>query len=147
MEREQGMKKLGNDAPVLVVGAGIMGSGIAQVAALAGHHVWLHDTREGAAAAAREKLAATFDSLVAKGRLEPAAAQAALTHIVPVAALEQARDARLVVEAIVEDLATKRALFAALEDIVAPDAVLASNTSSISITAIAGGLGATMSSR
>lgn len=133
-------KKLGTDAPVLVVGAGIMGAGIAQVAALAGHLVWLHDAREGAAAAARDKLAATFDGLVAKGRLEAAAAQAALARVVPVAALAEAADARVVVEAIVEDLAAKRALFAALEDLLAPDAVLASNTSSISITAIAGGL-------
>jgi 3-hydroxybutyryl-CoA dehydrogenase len=134
------MKPLGTDAPVLVVGAGIMGSGIAQVAALAGHLVWLHDARAGAAAAARDKLAGTFDGLVAKGRLEAATAQAALARIVPVAALDEARAARLVVEAIVEDLAAKRALFAALEDLLAPDAVLASNTSSISITAIAGGL-------
>jgi 3-hydroxybutyryl-CoA dehydrogenase len=134
------MKPLGTDAPVLVVGAGIMGSGIAQVAALAGHLVWLHDARAGAAAAARDKLAAAFDGLVAKGRLEAASAQAALARLVPVSALDEAKAARLVVEAIVEDLAAKRALFAALEDLLAPDAVLASNTSSISITAIAGGL-------
>jgi hypothetical protein len=63
------MNTLAN-APVLVVGAGIMGAGIAQVAAQAGHAVMLHDTREGAAAAARARLGATLDGLVAKGKLE-----------------------------------------------------------------------------
>jgi 3-hydroxybutyryl-CoA dehydrogenase len=63
---------------VLVVGAGIMGAGIVQVAALAGHPVKLFDTREGAAAQALEKLAATLKSLVDKGRLDAEAARAAM---------------------------------------------------------------------
>ncbi len=127
-------------APVLVVGAGIMGTGIAQMAAQAGHAVWLHDARAGAAAAARERLVATFDGLVAKGRLDTTAAQATLARITPVDTLAQAGGAALVVEAIVEDLAAKRALFAALEGLVGAACVLATNTSSISVTAIAGGL-------
>ncbi|MDO9073408.1 MAG: 3-hydroxyacyl-CoA dehydrogenase [Rubrivivax sp.] len=127
-------------APVLVVGAGIMGSGIAQVAAQAGHAVWLHDTREGASAAAHAKLASTFDGLVAKGRLDAAAAKATLARITPVDTLARAAAAALVVEAIVEDLGAKRALFRELEGIVNTDCVLATNTSSISVTAIAGGL-------
>ena len=57
-----------NNAPVLVVGAGIMGAGIAQVAAQAGHPVWLHDTREGAAAQAKAQLAKTLQGLVVKAR-------------------------------------------------------------------------------
>jgi 3-hydroxybutyryl-CoA dehydrogenase len=125
---------------VLVVGAGIMGAGIAQVAAQAGHAVLLMDAREGAAAAACEKLAATLDGLVAKGRLAPEQAQATLARIRPIAALAEAGDARIVVEAIVEQLETKRALFRDLEAVVAPDAILATNTSSISVTAIANGL-------
>ncbi len=123
--------------PVLVVGAGIMGAGIAQVAAQAGHRVMLFDTREGAAAESRAKLASALDALVAKGRLDAAAVAATLARIEPVATLQPAA---LVVEAIVEDLGAKRALFQQLEALVADDAVLATNTSSISVTAIARGL-------
>jgi 3-hydroxybutyryl-CoA dehydrogenase len=127
-------------APVLVVGAGIMGTGIAQVAAQAGHAVMLHDGREGAAAAARLKLSATLDGLVAKGRLTPEGAQATLARVTPVAGLGEARGARLVVEAIVENLDAKRTLFLDLEALVPADCVLATNTSSISVTALASGM-------
>jgi 3-hydroxybutyryl-CoA dehydrogenase len=125
---------------VLVVGAGIMGAGIAQVAAQAGHGVKLFDMREGAAAQARDKLQATFDGLVAKGRLQADEAAAALARVQPVASLTDARDAGLVVEAIVENLEAKRALFRDLEALLGPQAVLATNTSSISVTAITNGL-------
>ena len=127
-------------APVLVVGAGIMGAGIAQVAAQAGHPVRLFDVRDGAAADAKRKLAATLDALVAKGKLAADTAQAALARIEAVPSLDAAADAQLVVEAIVENLDAKRALFGQLEAIVGADAVLATNTSSISVTAIANGL-------
>lgn len=127
-------------APLLVVGAGIMGAGIAQVAAQAGHPVWLHDAREGAAAEAKARLARSLDALVAKGRLSAEALTQTLARITPVGALAEAAGARLVVEAIVEKLDVKRALFRELEGLVAPDCVLATNTSSISVTAIANGL-------
>ena len=127
-------------APLLVVGAGIMGTGIAQVAAQAGHRVQLFDTREGAAAQAQAKLGGTLQGLVAKGKLGSEAAAAALARITPVEALEQAGAAALVVEAIVEDLDAKRALLRQLEAIVGPGCVLATNTSSISVTALAAGL-------
>ncbi|GMV47077.1 MAG: 3-hydroxyacyl-CoA dehydrogenase [Pseudomonadota bacterium] len=129
-----------SQAPVLVVGAGIMGAGIAQVAALAGHEVMLYDTRAGAAGEARGKLVAALDAQVAKGRLGADAAAAAAARIVPVARLADGARAGLVVEAIVEDLEAKRALFRELEHLVGGHAVLATNTSSISITAIANGL-------
>ncbi len=125
---------------VLVVGAGIMGAGIAQVAAQAGHAVKLFDMREGAAREAKAKLAATLDGLVNKGKLEGAAAQAALSRIEPAARIEDAAGVALVVEAIVERLDAKRALFQQLEAIVGDRCVLATNTSSISVTAIANGL-------
>jgi 3-hydroxybutyryl-CoA dehydrogenase len=128
------------DAPVLVVGAGIMGAGIAQVAAQAGHRVLLHDTRDGAAQQAKLSLAKTLDGLVAKGKLDPTAARDALGRIEPIAALDAAKHVGLVVEAIVEKLDAKRALFAQLESIVGTGCVLATNTSSISVTAIANGL-------
>ena len=134
------MKTTLEGATVLVVGAGIMGAGIAQTVAQAGHPVLLFDLREGAAAAARARLAATFDGLVAKGRIEADAAQAALARIEVVDTLEAAAAARLVVEAIVEQLDAKRALFTQLEALLPAEAVLATNTSSISVTAIANGL-------
>jgi 3-hydroxybutyryl-CoA dehydrogenase len=127
-------------APLLVVGAGIMGAGIAQVAAQAGHPVQLFDTREGAAEQAKAKLAATLDGLVAKGRLTPEAASATLARITPIASLEQAREAALVIEAIVENLGIKRSLLQQLEGLVSERCVLASNTSSISVTALSNGL-------
>ena len=125
---------------VLVVGAGIMGAGIAQVAALAGHPVQLFDMREGAAAQSRDKLVATLATLADKGKLNAEVARAATDRIAPITALAQAKDAALVVEAIVENLDAKRSLFRELEGIVTADTVLATNTSSISVTAIANGL-------
>ncbi|RZT97738.1 3-hydroxyacyl-CoA dehydrogenase [Rivibacter subsaxonicus] len=129
-----------NGAPVLVVGAGIMGAGIAQVAAQAGHRVFLHDAREGAAAEAKARLAKSLDALVAKGKLDADSAAQTLARIEAASGLEAAVGAGLVVEAIVEQLEAKRALFRQLEAIVADDCVLATNTSSISVTAIANGL-------
>ena len=128
------------DCRTLVVGAGIMGVGIAQVAAQAGHEVLLFDAREGAAQAAKTRLASTFDGLVTKGRIDAADAQAALARIVPITALAEASDVQLAVEVIVENLDAKRGLLKQLESIVSPTCVLASNTSSISITALANGL-------
>ncbi len=125
---------------ILVVGAGIMGLGIAQVAAQAGHAVQLFDARQGAAQQAAARLGATLDGLVAKGKLAADAAEAALSRITPLAALEEAQHIDLVIEAIVEDLGAKRALFAQIESLVDAQCVLATNTSSISVTAMASGL-------
>ena len=131
---------LPREAIVAVIGAGAMGAGIAQVAALAGHPVRLFDTRMGAAESARDALGGTLASLAARGKLTQDAAQAAVARILPVDALADCVSAALVIEAIVEDLAAKRALFAELEVIVASDAILATNTSSLSVTAIAAGM-------
>ncbi len=118
-----------------------MGRGIAQVTALAGCRVLLADARPGAADEAAAAVRSTLERLVQKGRLEAAAAgtAGAALQVVPnePAAL---READLVVEAVVEDLAVKSALFAALEEQLAPSAVLATNTSSLSVTALAAGL-------
>ena len=122
---------------VLVVGAGIMGAGIAQVAAQAGHSVYLMDAREGAAQQACAKLRESLDALLAKGKFTQAQVDGILARIVAVDTFAQALDAGLVVEAIVENLDAKRALFAELESLVGAHCVLASNTSSLSITAIA----------
>ena len=101
-----------NHSRILVVGAGLMGAGIAQVAAQAGHAVTLYDNPAGAAEAAKTKLTQTLDGLVAKGKLTADAAQATLARITPADALVAAA---LVIEAIVEHLDVKRALFAELE--------------------------------
>jgi 3-hydroxybutyryl-CoA dehydrogenase len=129
-----------NKVPMLVVGAGIMGAGIAQVAAQAGHPVMLHDARDGAAQDAKAKLTKALDGLVAKGRMSAEAAGQTLERITPIGLPDNAEGVGLVVEAIVERLDVKRALFKQLEAIVSPTCVLATNTSSISVTAIANGL-------
>ena len=134
------MTKTLKGVPVLVVGAGIMGAGIAQVAAQAGHSVLLFDTRDGAAAQAKDKLAKTLEGLAARGKLSTEAVAQTLSRITAITSLEEAADVGLVVEAIVEKLDAKRVLLQQLEAIVAADCVLASNTSSISVTAIANGL-------
>lgn len=127
-------------AVVAVIGAGAMGAGIAQVAAQAGHRVRLLDARAGAAADAVRRLAQTLDALAAKGRMSADDARATAGRIVAVDAPADCAGASLVVEAIVEDLAAKRELAGALEAVVADDAILASNTSSLSITALAAGM-------
>jgi len=129
-----------NQASVLVVGAGIMGMGIAQVAAQAGHHVSVYDTRAEAAAQAKHKLADSLAALVVKGKMTADAVQALLSRITPVAQLSDAAHVSLVVEAIVENIAVKRSLFQELEGLVSEQCVLATNTSSLSVTAIANGL-------
>ncbi|MGD8840660.1 MAG: 3-hydroxyacyl-CoA dehydrogenase, partial [Gammaproteobacteria bacterium] len=93
-----------------------------------------------AAEGAREKLAATFDKLVAKGKFSDDEAKAILGRIVAIDSLDDGTDAGLVVEAVVEDLEIKRGLLRELESIVAADCLLATNTSSISVTALANGL-------
>ncbi|MEJ8840661.1 3-hydroxyacyl-CoA dehydrogenase [Ramlibacter sp. AN1133] len=127
-------------ATVLVVGAGVMGVGIAQVAAQAGHPVLLHDARPGAAQQARNALARTLDTLATRGEMAPRDASAVLGRVSVLEELARGACATLVIEAIVENLEAKRSLFHALEEIVAADAILATNTSSISVTAIARGL-------
>ncbi|MFD2251028.1 3-hydroxybutyryl-CoA dehydrogenase [Pseudochelatococcus lubricantis] len=134
------MTALPRSAPVAVVGAGAMGAGIAQVAAQAGHPVTLFDAAPGAAGKAREGILANVARQVEKGRLPEGAREDVAARLEVAPALEALGGAALVVEAIVERLEVKRQLFAGLEEIVAPDAILASNTSSLSITAIAAGL-------
>ncbi|RLM49429.1 3-hydroxyacyl-CoA dehydrogenase, partial [Halobellus sp. Atlit-31R] len=114
-----------------------MGSGIAQVAASAGHQVLLFDTRLEAADKAILEIGKVYAKLVEKGRMDAAAADEARARLTRIASLQEAAGAALVVEAIVENLDAKRALFSELEGIVGKDCILATNTSSISVTAIA----------
>lgn len=121
---------------VAVIGAGAMGSGIAQVAAAAGHPVRLLDARPGAAAAAINGIRAQFAKLADKGRISAESAAAAGARLSAADTLSELADAALVIEAIVERLDAKQQLFGELESLVGRDCILATNTSSISITAI-----------
>ncbi|MDT3735509.1 MAG: 3-hydroxyacyl-CoA dehydrogenase [Denitratisoma sp.] len=128
------------DSPDLtlgIAGAGAMGRGIAQIAAQAGIRVLLFDLAPGAAAAAQQTIASTLSGLAAKGKIAREAADAAAARIVPAESLDAFAPCHIVVEAIIEKLEAKRQLFAALEGIVGEGCILASNTSSLSVTEIA----------
>jgi 3-hydroxybutyryl-CoA dehydrogenase len=133
---------LDNNVLVGVIGAGAMGSGIAQVAAVAGHRVVIADADSSAVGRARAGMAKALARDVEKGRL-PAGADASIlervTFVEGVSDLSTFADCGIVIEAIVERLDTKRALFASLEAVVRNDCVLATNTSSLAIAAIGGG--------
>lgn len=134
------MAGLAKDRVVAVIGAGTMGAGIAQVAATAGHQVLLFDVVEGAAETGRGKLAKGLAGQVAKGKLPQDKADAIIGRIGIAQSLADLAPAALVIEAIVERLDIKQKLFADLEAILAQDAILATNTSSLSVTAIAAAL-------
>ena len=125
----------GSDLTVGVVGAGTMGRGIAQVLAQGGARTLVFDAQPGAAEKARSAIGEALARMAEKGRL--ADPQAVLARIAIVSSPEALAPCRLVIEAIVEDLAAKQSLFASLEEIVPEDCVLASNTSSLSVTAMA----------
>ncbi len=122
---------------IAVIGAGTMGSGIAQVAAQAGHDVILFDTRREAVDKALTALRRTLDKLVEKGKFTAEAAADLHQRITPASDLKELAGCGLVIEAIIEDLAIKKKLFAELGTLLGPGAVLATNTSSLSVTAIA----------
>ncbi len=127
-------------APVAVVGAGTMGAGIALVAAQAGHPVRLLDVREGAARAAVQGLRATLARLAERGRLDPGDARTTSGRLGVAESVGELAGSAVVVEAVAEDLAVKRALLADVERVVDPATLLGTNTSSLSVTAVAAGL-------
>ncbi|HXE71099.1 MAG TPA: 3-hydroxyacyl-CoA dehydrogenase family protein [Candidatus Nitrosotenuis sp.] len=119
---------------VAVIGSGTMGSGIAQVAAMAGYDVFLNDVEEGFLDRAMKAIRASLDKLVSKGKLSAVEGQAALDRLKLSADIQGARQADLVIEAITEQMAAKRELFARLDQLCKPEAILATNTSSLSVT-------------
>lgn len=123
-----------------VVGTGTMGQGIAQVALTIGHPVRLYDAVPGRAREAADAIAARLDRLVDKGRLDAAERDAARARLSPAESLEEFAGAALVVEAVLERLDVKQQLFTDLEEIVGDDCLLATNTSSLSVTAVGGAL-------
>ncbi|EWH00817.1 3-hydroxyacyl-CoA dehydrogenase [Halomonas sp. BC04] len=120
-----------------IVGTGAMGRGIAQIAAQAGLAVYLHDQREGAVAEAREFIGGMWDRAVQKQRLSEADAERHRASLKEATTLAELAECDIVVEAIVEKLEAKQSLFTELETILGERAVLATNTSSLSVTAIA----------
>ncbi|WP_252090906.1 3-hydroxyacyl-CoA dehydrogenase PaaH [Pseudomonas sp. MWU13-3659] len=134
------MSALDCTAQVAVIGAGAMGAGIAQVAAQAGHPVHLYDNRPGAATEAVQGIDRQLGRLVEKGKLDAQAREAIIARLRPVETLDSLAEASLVIEAIVENLAVKQDLLRQLEALCHDDCILASNTSSLSITSLAAGL-------
>lgn len=122
---------------IAIIGVGVMGSGIAQIAAQSGHTTYLYDAKDGAAEQAKQKLAATFQKLLDKNKITAEQADAANANLLIANELSDLKDCDLIVEAIIERLDIKQSLMDQLEAIVPETTILASNTSSLSITAIA----------
>ncbi|MEN9791224.1 MAG: putative 3-hydroxybutyryl-CoA dehydrogenase, partial [Gemmatimonadota bacterium] len=136
--------RLDGSTIVGVVGAGAMGAGIAQVAAVRGHRVVIADASSDAIERARQGHARAMVREVEKGRLSREDADAVLARISYVpemteSSLQAFADCGLVIEAIIESLPAKRELFRVLEVVIDPSSVLATNTSSLSVAALAGG--------
>ncbi|MDN3446027.1 3-hydroxyacyl-CoA dehydrogenase [Psychrobacter sp. APC 3281] len=122
---------------IAIIGTGIMGMGIAQIAAQAGIQVLLYDAKSGAAEQGRQSLQGTLEKLTAKGKFTDEQLQDTLSNLTVLQELSQIATADIVVEAIIENLDIKKQLFAQLEGVVTADTILATNTSSLSVTAIA----------
>ena len=129
------------DLIVAVIGAGTMGRGIAQVCAQAGMTALLFDAREDAACEALAAIDKALDAQVAKGRMTAEIKQGVIGRLRAIGSLDEVAPAGIVIEAIVEELAAKRELLRELEQRIAPEAVIATNTSSLSVTEIAAGCG------
>ena len=122
---------------IAVIGAGTMGSGIGQTAALSGYRVVLHDTADALLERARQSVERSLQKLQAKDKISADDVSAALGRLSVSTALDAAADADLVIEAVTEDLAVKQELFGRLDALCKPEALFASNTSSLSLTRLA----------
>ena len=120
-----------------IIGTGIMGMGIAQIAAQAGIQVLLFDAKAGAAEQGRQSLQATLEKLAAKGKFTDEQLQSTLANLTVIENIAKIAEVDVVIEAIVENLEIKQQLFKQLESIVRAETILATNTSSLAVTAIA----------
>ena len=125
---------------VAIIGAGAMGRGIAQIAAQTGSRVWIFDTQPEAIQKARDSVFDQWDKMQEKGRLSPEMVAGHKSRLLVASSMQDLAQCDLVIEAIVERLDIKRNLFSELEDVVKAECVLVTNTSSLSVTAIAAGL-------
>ncbi|MBS5375766.1 MAG: 3-hydroxybutyryl-CoA dehydrogenase [Bilophila wadsworthia] len=126
---------------LFVIGAGTMGGGIAQVAALHGFTVYLYDIKQEFLDRGLKGIAGAWDRLVACGKMAAEDRDAALPRIIGTLDMRDAAKADVVIEAAVEDLDVKRSIFSKLSGIVSPGCILATNTSSLSVTAVASAVG------
>lgn len=126
---------------LFVIGAGTMGGGIAQVAALNGFTVYLYDIKQEFVDKGLKGIAGAWDKLVARGKMAAEDRDAALPRIIGTLDMQDAAKADVVIEAAVEDLDVKRSIFSKLDGIVSPGCILATNTSSLSVTAVASAVG------
>ncbi len=124
-----------------VVGAGTMGNGIAHVFARAGFEVALYEVNDEALQRGLARIRTNLDREAAKGKVDPAEVPAIFARVRPVLQLEELRACSLVVEAATERLTVKQQIFRELDALLGPEAILATNTSSISITKLAAGTG------
>lgn len=131
------MQNLSKNTIIGVIGAGTMGAGIAQVAASNGHQVVLCETNAKVIEKAKSNIAGTYQKLVEKGKVSASDASEIQKRIHYAMSIETVKDCGLIIEAIIEDLSVKKALFSDLEEIVSSDCILATNTSSLSVTSIA----------
>ena len=120
-----------------VLGSGSMGSGIAQIAASKGHSVKLYDNDRSSLTRSIEKTESILNRLIEKGKISKVDKENTLGNIKTVSSINDFSDVDIVIEAIVEDLAIKKAVFNQLDGICKPDCILASNTSSFSLSSIA----------
>lgn len=122
---------------VAVIGAGAMGSGIAQTCAVAGHELVLHDSREENRVRGIDAIKSSLERLVKKEKLSEDAKAEALSRITLVGDIERAQDADVIIEAVFENIEVKKEVWQAVDGIAKADALLATNTSSLSVTEIA----------
>lgn len=122
---------------VMVVGSGLMGSGISQVTAAAGYEVVMRDVVAEALDKGMKSIEWSLEKFAEKGKLTEAEAKETLSRIKPTTDLLEGSDADLVIEAVFEDLGLKQKVFKELDEVTSPEAILATNTSAISITSIA----------
>ena len=128
------MKKMDN---IGIVGAGSMGAGIAQVAAMAGYKVYLYDQNKETVKSALDKLDAILNRLIEKDRISNEEKEQTLKCITVVDQISEFSKADFVIEAIIEDLKIKKTLFKSLSKVITEDCILATNTSSLSVTNLA----------
>lgn len=122
---------------IVVCGAGVMGGGIAQVCANAGYEVWMYDLKDAYAQGGKNKIAAGLDRQVAKGKMTAEQKEALLARLHPTTDITCAKDADLIMEAVLEDVQVKKDLYAKLEAVCPADAIIGTNTSYIPISTLA----------
>lgn len=122
---------------IVVCGAGVMGGGIAQVCANAGYEVWMYDLKEEYSQSGKNKIAAGLDRQVAKGKMTEEQKEELLSRLHPTADIACAKDADLIMEAVLEDVQVKKDLYAKLEAVCPPTAIIGTNTSYIPISKLA----------